>query len=65
MNKLECLIKGWIATIRGGWPFNFPVSGHEWVDTEEHHNVTVTVSECELCGKVDLTWKKDGKNNIK
>ena len=46
---------GSIWTLMGS---GYPLSGHNWVDIEEHENCKVTVSECEICGKIDISWTK-------
>lgn len=58
LNKWQCWIMTIIDSIRGGFPFNYPTSGHEWRDTEVHKNCEVTISECEVCGEIDISWKK-------
>jgi hypothetical protein len=35
-----------------------PFDGCDYKETETHENVTVTVSVCETCGDVDVSWKK-------
>lgn len=56
MNRIYCFLTGIIRSIRIGWPFNYPMSGHVFVDQEEHKNVKVTISKCEACNKIDITW---------
>jgi len=56
--KIICFIK---ELFRSGtslqmWQGGFPISGHDYVDIEEHENCTVTVSKCEVCGKIDISW---------
>ena len=36
----------------------YVVEGHVYVETEVHENVTVYISECKDCGKVEISWKK-------
>lgn len=52
--KLICFIKEIWRTLTTGLPFD----GHDYVDVEEHENCTVTISKCEICGKVDISWIK-------
>ena len=60
MLKLDCFLKGiWRslkATFRSGNICN--IDGCDYVETETHENVTVIISECEHCGKVDVSWKQ-------
>jgi hypothetical protein len=58
MKRILCYIKTIISSIQGGFPFNYPVSGHTFVDEEEYQNCKVTISRCENCGKVDISWSK-------
>lgn len=58
MNTLICWLKTIIDSISSGFPFNYPVSGHMFVDEEVHKNCTVTISRCEQCNKLDIAWTK-------
>lgn len=55
MEQIICWLKGiwWSAE---GWPFGFKVSGHVFKTLEEHENCKVFISECEDCGKIDISW---------
>lgn len=49
-----CWLKEIFRTI-----INFiPISGHDFVDIEEHENCKVIISKCEYCGKIDISWEK-------
>lgn len=64
MSKLEEKKTGWVInrwicalkSVWGGWPFDYYISGHQFVDVEYHRNKYVTVAVCECCGKVDISW---------
>jgi len=53
--KIICWLKGLLRS----FPFDgYQVSGHSHVEKEVHKNVTVFVTECETCGKTEITWSK-------
>jgi len=52
-NRWQCFLK----SVWGGYPFDYYIDGHSWVEVEEHKNCTVTISKCEVCGKQEITWK--------
>lgn len=57
MRKLD----RWICWLKNLWrinPFGFSINGHDWKDVEEHKNVTVTISQCEVCRKKDIAWSR-------
>jgi hypothetical protein len=58
MNKILCVLKEIWRSISSLqlWSGGYPISGHDFVDIEEHKNCAVTVSKCEVCGKIDITW---------
>ena len=57
MNKLVCWIKTTYHSLSWGWPFTEEYfSGHTFVDEEVHENCQVTISRCEHCGKLDISW---------
>lgn len=58
LNKWQCWLKGIYLSLATGWPFNFRVSGCDYVDIEEHENCKVSISKCECCGKVDISWSR-------
>ena len=49
-----CFIRSIIDSLR----MQSKVSGHTWKDVEEHKNCSVTISKCEDCEKVDISWSK-------
>jgi hypothetical protein len=55
MNKWQC----WLEAVWNTLKIGQRTSGHNWVDIEEHKNCTVTVSKCEVCGKIDISWIKN------
>ena len=61
INKWQCWLRGIFRSLQIGWPLNYAMSGHEFMDVEEHKNCTVTVSKCECCGKTDISWIKDNR----
>jgi len=56
MYRWQCWIKEIIRSLWIGWPFNYPMSGHDFVNEEIHKNCTVTISRCETCGKLNIDW---------
>lgn len=54
MNIL-CFLKTFWRTWGEGIPSAI-VSGHDWLDEEEHDNCTVTISRCEVCGEQEISW---------
>ena len=62
LNRWQCWIKGLWRSIEIGWPSNYRMSGHTFVNEEEHKNCTVTISRCETCGELDISWSKT--NNL-
>jgi len=62
MKKIICRIKGIWRSVPHWLSGNYPISGHIFIDTEEHENCKVTISECKTCGKIDISWStKDNK----
>lgn len=55
--KIICYLKSIWRSIQVGWPFNYPCSGHSYVNEEEDIPALVTTSKCEMCGKYDISWK--------
>lgn len=60
MNKLFCWLKTLFRSFSrlGFFQDGIPISGHDYVDKEVHEKVTVTISKCEFCGEVDISWCK-------
>lgn len=59
-HTLICWLKTiWRTLSTGGWQGGFVFDAHEWVDQEEYENCKVTVSKCEVCGKVEISWESD------
>lgn len=56
MNKIDCYLKGIWRSLPQWLSGNYPISGHTFVDTEEHYNCKVIISECEDCGKIHISW---------
>lgn len=54
MKIIICWIKEAWRTLTTQEPF----SGHDFVVTELHENCQVEISECEHCGKIDISWCK-------
>lgn len=59
MKKLDCWLKGILRSLPQWLNGNYPISGHLFLDKEEHSNCKVVVSECEHCGKVDISWSRN------
>jgi len=57
-NAWQCWIEGAWDSIGTLLSSGYPMSGHEWVDQEEHRNCRVIVSRCERCGKQDISWSR-------
>lgn len=58
--KIICFFKTiWRSLGRGMNLFldGTPISGHDYIDTEIHENCQVTISKCEICGDIDISWK--------
>lgn len=53
-NRWQCFLK----SVWGGFPLDYYLDGHEWVETEKHENCTVTITKCEVCGKQEIAWTK-------
>lgn len=34
------------------------MSGHDYVEIEEHENCKVTICKCKTCDKIDVSWSK-------
>lgn len=64
MNTIICYIKGIFRSIPQWIDGSYPISGHLFVDKEEHYNCKVIISECEYCGKIDIAWS-EGSNNFR
>lgn len=60
-NKIDCLGKTIWRTIRRFVKTldTTTVEGHNYEVTEKHENVTVEISVCKHCGKVDIGWWKE------
>lgn len=56
MNKIICWLKEIWRSIPQWIDGNYPISGHLFVDEEYHTGCNVTISRCEVCGKVSITW---------
>jgi hypothetical protein len=56
--KLICWLKGIWRSIPNALSGDYPIDGCDYVDIEEHQNCEVTVSKCEHCGKIDISWRK-------
>lgn len=59
INIWQCWLKGiWdsILTLIGT---GYPMSGHDWVEKEIHQNTTVVITQCEKCGKEEISWHKN------
>lgn len=56
MNKLICWLKEIWRSIPQWIDGNYPISGHLFVDEEYHTGCNVTISRCEVCGKLDISW---------
>ena len=55
-NAWQCWITGIFRSLQIGWPMNFPMSGHTFVEDVIHKNCTVTIGHCEKCGKLEIDW---------
>ena len=64
MKKLDCLFLTLYRTVKyflkTGDVKNY-VGGCTYVAKEVHDNVSVCISECENCGKLDISWSKSNK----
>ena len=56
MIKILCFIRGVWTSLPQYISGNYPISGHMFMDIEEHDNCKVVVSKCENCGKLDISW---------
>lgn len=56
MKKINCWLKGIWRSLPQWLRGDYPISGHLFVDTEEHEGCKVMVGKCEHCGKVSITW---------
>ena len=60
--RIDCWVKGIWRTLRyyvKTGSLTETVEGHLYEDIEVHENVTVTVSRCKDCGKIELGWKRN------
>ena len=57
--KIFCWLKGIYRTLLrpSVWLDGIPTDGCDYVDIEEHKNCTVTISKCDYCGKIDISWE--------
>jgi len=62
MKNLICFIKGIWESLPQWLSGGYPISGHLFVDKEEHENCKVIISECENCGEIHISWR--GGNDI-
>ena len=46
--NVKCWFKGLIPFAR---------SGHNFLDIERYKNKTITLSRCEICGKINISWE--------
>jgi len=62
ISRYQCWLKGIWHSLFTLLTSGDSVSGHNWIDIEEHQNCRVVISQCEICGKIDISWsKKDFK----
>ena len=54
--QLICFLKGIYRSIPQYLNLDYTISGHDFVDIEEHDNCHVVISKCETCDKVDISW---------
>ena len=61
-SKIDCFFVGLWETLRHWFRRNKEtVSGHTFVDAQVYRNCAVIVTNCEDCGKIDITWVYEGK----
>ena len=63
INIIFCWLKGLWRSSSSLFMTGFLFSGHDYEVIEEHKNCIVTVSKCEQCGKVDISWQKMSHEN--
>ncbi len=56
--KMICIIKEIYRSFISIFYTGMIMSGHDFVDIEEHENCKVVISRCEVCGKIDISWSK-------
>jgi len=56
MNIIICWLKEIWRSIPQWIDGSYGISGHLYVDKEYHTGCNVTISECEECGKISITW---------
>ena len=56
--NIICFVKSIYRSIPNLFSGLSPFSGHDYIDIEEHENVKVTISECQCCGKIDISWEE-------
>jgi hypothetical protein len=51
-------INRWVCWLRHAWwSINGGIGdGHVYLDEEVHHNKTVVIGHCEVCGKLVVSW---------
>jgi hypothetical protein len=54
--RIICWLKGIWRSLPNIMQGDYPIDGCDYVEKEKHENCTVEISECEHCGKVDITW---------
>lgn len=54
MKKIICWLKEIYNTLETG----AYVGGCDFIEKEVHENCRVYISECKVCGKIDISWER-------